>query len=92
MLLLLHQKLNISKVDVSKIDDKFFAKTVEKKKKEGFLDEKKEKTPLPDSKKSEQTRVDGLLNPLISKVPQLTDYLKKHFSLAHGQRPHLMRF
>jgi len=85
-------KLNISKVEISKLDDTFFAKSVEKNKKGGFLDEKKEKTPLPDSKKSEQSRVDGLLTPLISKVPQLTEYLKKHFSLAHGQKPHLMRF
>jgi len=85
-------KVDISKVDVSSIDDKFFAKTVEKKQKGEFIEEKKQKKPVSESRKSEQSRVDGALTTAISAVPQLTEYLKTRFSLSHGQRPHFMRF
>jgi large subunit ribosomal protein L6e len=95
-------------VDVSKINDDFFAKdkSEKKKNKQKMVTKKKGKSdPLADSKKkkrsikssrvSEQKRVDGLLLPHIlnkDKYPYLKHYLNAKFSLTNALKPHLMKF
>ncbi|KAL9659386.1 hypothetical protein QQ045_024192 [Rhodiola kirilowii] len=89
-------KVDISGADVSKLDDKFFAKAVEKKKKKGegefFEAEKEEKTSLPQEKKDEQKSVDAPLIKAIEAVPDLKTYLSARFSLRAGMKPHELVF
>jgi len=87
--------INISKVDISKIDDNFFDKPEKKhtKTKEGkFIAEKKEKTPISAERKQTQSKIDGALKSIIAATPNLDNYLNAKFSLTHGQKPHLMTF
>jgi len=88
-------KVNISKADLSKIDDQFFNKpeTKHTRNKEGnFITEKPEKTPVSEDRKKIQSAVDGVLKTVIDATPNLHHYLNAKFSLTNGQRPHLLKF
>uniref|UniRef100_A0A7N0TQ99 60S ribosomal protein L6 n=1 Tax=Kalanchoe fedtschenkoi TaxID=63787 RepID=A0A7N0TQ99_KALFE len=89
-------KIDISGADLAKLDDKFFAKTIEKKKKKGegefFEAQKEEKTSLPQEKKDEQKNVDGPLIKAIEAVPDLKAYISSRFSLKAGMKPHELVF
>ena len=39
-----------------------------------------------------QKAIDAALKPIIAKTKDLEAYLKAHFSLKDGDRPHLMKF
>ncbi|KMT07905.1 hypothetical protein BVRB_6g146010 [Beta vulgaris subsp. vulgaris] len=89
-------KVDISGVDVSNIDDKFFAKQGEQKKKKGegefFEAEKEAKNELPSEKKDAQKTVDAPLTKNIAAVPELKAYLAARFSLKSGMKPHELIF
>ncbi|KAH6759335.1 Ribosomal protein L6 family protein [Perilla frutescens var. frutescens] len=89
-------KVDISGVDVSKFDDKYFGKQVEKKKKKGesefFEAEKQEKNTLPTEKKEDQKSVDAPLLKALEAVPDLKAYLGARFSLKAGMKPHELVF
>ncbi|XP_057547886.1 60S ribosomal protein L6-like [Amaranthus tricolor] len=89
-------KVDVAGVDVSNIDDKFFAKQVEQKKKKGegefFEAEKEEKKELPSEKKESQKAVDAPLTKNIEAVPDLKAYLGSRFSLKSGMKPHELVF
>jgi len=86
-------RLDVSKVDVSKINDQFFAKdTKAAGVKKDFLSKEEKKVELPAIRKTEQTRVDSALKPIIAAVPTLSHYLNAKFTLTNGQRPHLLKF
>ncbi|KAL6336779.1 hypothetical protein AAG906_036093 [Vitis piasezkii] len=88
-------KVDISKVNVEKFDDKYFAKEVQKKKKgegEFFEAEKEEKKDLPQEKKDDQKAVDASLIASIEGVPELKVYLAARFSLKSGMKPHELVF
>lgn len=86
-------RLDVSKVDVSKIDDAFFAKDGKAKAaKKDFLAKDEKKAELPAARKAEQARVDSALKPRIAAVPHLAHYLNAKFTLTNGQRPHLLKF
>jgi len=88
-------RLDVSKVDVSKIDDAFFAKdnkTAAKAPKKDFLSKEEKKVELPAIRKTEQARVDSALKPIIAAVPHLDHYLNAKFTLTNGQKPHLLKF
>jgi len=95
-------RLDISKIDVSKIDDAFFARVKsaapaagDKKDGSAFLDGKngdKKKSIVTSARKTEQTRVDGALLSLIKGVPNMKHYLNAKFSLTNGQKPHTLKF
>ncbi|WJZ93895.1 hypothetical protein VitviT2T_012796 [Vitis vinifera] len=73
-------KVDISKVNVEKFDDKYFAKEVQKKKKgegEFFEAEKEEKKDLPQEKKDDQKAVDASLIASIEGVPELKVWRKE---------------
>nr|XP_016472214.1 PREDICTED: 60S ribosomal protein L6-like [Nicotiana tabacum] len=89
-------KVDVSGVNVEKIDDKYFVKQVEKKQKKGegefFEDKKEEKNVLPQEKKDEQKAVDTALIKAIEGVPELKAYLSARFSLKAGMKPHELVF
>ncbi|MCE2055700.1 60S ribosomal protein L6 [Datura stramonium] len=89
-------KVDVSGVNVEKIDDKYFAKQTEKKQKKGegefFEDKKEEKNVLPQEKKDEQKAVDSALLKAIEGVPELKAYLSARFSLKSGMKPHELVF
>ncbi|RVW81453.1 60S ribosomal protein L6 [Vitis vinifera] len=71
-------KVDISKVNVEKFDDKYFAK--------------EEKKDLPQEKKDDQKAVDASLIASIEGVPELKVYLAARFSLKSGMKPHELVF
>ncbi|XP_009772155.1 large ribosomal subunit protein eL6-like [Nicotiana sylvestris] len=90
-------KVDISGVNVEKIDDKYFAKQAEKKQKKGegeFFEDKKEekKNVLPQGKKDDQKAVDEALIKAVECVPELKAYLSARFSLKSGMKPHELVF
>jgi len=87
-------RLDVSKVDVSKLDDKFFEKDAAavKQAKKDFLAKEDKKVELPAIRKTEQARVDGALKAIITAVPNLHHYLNAKFTLTNGQKPHLLKF
>jgi len=86
-------RLDVSKVDVSKLDDAFFAKdAAAKTAKKEFLGKEEKKVELPAVRKTEQARVDAALKPIIAAVPTLSHYLNAKFTLTNGQKPHLLKF
>ncbi|KQJ94156.1 60S ribosomal protein L6 [Brachypodium distachyon] len=89
-------KVDISKVNVGKFDDKYFArdKKARAKKTEGelFETEKEATKNLPDFKKDDQKTIDAELIKAIEAVPDLKNYLGARFSLRDGDKPHEMTF
>lgn len=89
-------KVDVSKLDVSKIDDAFFARKAEKKKAgkdgEGFFKKDDKKSPVSAARKTETARVSKELLNIIKATPQLKLYLNAKFTLTRGQKPHLLKF
>lgn len=89
-------KVDISRVDVHKFDDAYFAreKTEKKSDKEEFFDGAKpaEKKPLPENRSVDQKAVDDAIVRSINQTPHLASYLASSFSLSKGDRPHLMKW
>ncbi|KAJ6813369.1 60S ribosomal protein L6-2-like [Iris pallida] len=89
-------QVDISGVNVEKIDDKYFAKEAKRKKTktegEFFEAEKEEKKALPQEKKDDQKAVDGQLIKAIEAVPDLKAYLGARFTLRSGMKPHELVF
>ncbi|XBH62707.1 large ribosomal subunit protein eL6 [Aegilops tauschii subsp. strangulata] len=89
-------KVDISKVNVQKFDDKYFAreKKTRAKKTEGelFESDKEATKNLPDFKKDDQKVIDAELIKAIDAVPDLKNYLGARFSLRDGDKPHEMTF
>eukprot|EP00299_Pterocystis_sp_00344_P006160 c1793_g1_i1.p1 GENE.c1793_g1_i1~~c1793_g1_i1.p1 ORF type:complete len:240 (+),score=43.50 c1793_g1_i1:38-721(+) len=89
---------DVSKVDVSDVNDDLFKKAKKeagkKKSEDKFFESKDEdkKKAVPDSFKQLQKRVDGALLPLVKSTEYLKSYLQSTFSLSHGQYPHLLKF
>ena len=87
-------KIDVSKVDVAKISDAFFARSDSgaKKEKSEFIEAKKEKVPVAKERTDAQAAVDKAVLPLVKAVPNLFHYLNAKFSLTNGQKPHLLSF
>jgi len=88
--------IDVSQVDLTKIDDEFFSKTEKRatKNEQGqFITQpKKEKVSPSSARKSEQSRVDGIIRKVVDSTPNLYHYLNSKFSLTNGQKPHLLSF
>eukprot|EP01006_Ploeotia_vitrea_P030983 TRINITY_DN63308_c0_g1_i1.p1 TRINITY_DN63308_c0_g1~~TRINITY_DN63308_c0_g1_i1.p1 ORF type:complete len:251 (-),score=142.88 TRINITY_DN63308_c0_g1_i1:168-836(-) len=87
-------KVDVSKVDVKDIDDKFFAKVEdasEQNADEFFKAEDKKKVIAPE-RIAAQKKVDGALLKAIAGVPLLKAYLNARFSLSKNQYPHQLKF
>lgn len=72
--------VNVSKVDVSKIDDALFAR------------EKVETGGPSATRKAAQDKVDAALTKSVAAVPQMDAYLKNTFTLSKADKPHNMVF
>jgi len=77
-------KVSMEGVDVSTIDDIFFARD---KKAESSGDK-----TIPESRKAAQVTVDTALVANIQKVEMLEAYIKAKFTLKNGDKPYLMNF
>ncbi len=87
--------MSVAGVDVSKIDDAFFAreKKAVKKGEEALFDAAAPKaTVTSPERKAAQTAVDAKLTANIAKVEMLDSYLKARFSLSKSDKPHMMKF
>jgi large subunit ribosomal protein L6e len=87
--------VDLTGVDVSKIDDDFFAREVRAKKEgeEGFFAGADARgTVTSDARKAAQTKVDAALSANVNKVPMLESYLQAKFTLSNNDKPHLMKF
>jgi large subunit ribosomal protein L6e len=89
-------KVDISSVDVSKFEDKYFMKEkkMKSKKTEGefFKSDEEEKSIVPQYKKDDQKAIDTALIKAIEAVPDLKAYLSARFSLRDGMKPHQLVF
>ncbi len=86
-------KVDLSKVDVTKIEDQFFARSDEGKQKNEFAGKNEEKKHVVSKeRKAEQGKVDSAILSSIKGTPQLAHYLNAKFTLTNNQRPHLMKF
>lgn len=86
-------KVDISKADVSKVEDAFFKRESTDADDELMEDAAEpKKKPLPENKIAMQKSVDAALVPAVEKVPFLKEYLKSKFTLAKGLHPHQMKF
>ncbi|XP_078158934.1 large ribosomal subunit protein eL6-like [Carex rostrata] len=89
-------KVDISSIDVSKFEDKYFMKekTKKTKKTEGefFKSDEEEKSIVPQHKKDDQKTIDTALMKAIEVVPELKAYLSARFSLRDGMKPHQLVF
>jgi len=89
--------VDVSKADVSNINDAFFAKNEEEKKKnangEFFEKKSEEKKELPAARKSAQKSVDSVLLASVKSLgAEFVAYLGARFSLTNGARPHALKF
>jgi len=91
-------QVDISKVDISKIDDAFFSRkartpaVASTKDGEAFFDKKAFKTPVSATRKAETKRVDAALKAVVKATPSLKAYLNAKFTLTKGQKPHQLKF
>ena len=82
-------------MDVSNIDDDFFAREARPKKvgEEGFFDGADARgTVTSPARKDAQNKVDSALSANIKKVAMLEAYLQAKFTLSNNDKPHLMKF
>jgi len=88
--------IDVSKIDVSKITDEFFArkKKAAPSSKDGdaFFNKDSKKSPVDATRKAETARVSTAIKAIIKATPNLRQYLNAKFTLTRGQRPHLMKF
>jgi len=89
--------VDVSKVDVSKIDDAFFARKAEKKagSKDGeafFKKDEKAKHTVSAARKAETSRVGTAILAIVKATPQLKQYLNAKFTLTRNTKPHLIKF
>jgi large subunit ribosomal protein L6e len=91
-------KVDVSKANVKDINDEFFARAVEKKKKgdnaDSFFKAEEKKKELPKERVEKQKAVDAPLLAEIKSKKQtlLPQYLKARFSLSNATPAHLLKF
>lgn len=89
--------VDVSKVDVSKIDDSFFARKEDRvvtggKDGEAFFAKDPKKTVVSAARKTETARVDTAIKAIVKATPSLKQYLAAKFTLTRGQKPHQIKF
>mmetsp|Transcript_7532 Transcript_7532/g.10928 ORF Transcript_7532/g.10928 Transcript_7532/m.10928 type:complete len:216 (+) Transcript_7532:69-716(+) len=86
-------KVNVDGVDVSAINDDFFARQPDAApSREEEFSKATHKAIVSDARKAAQGPVDAALEKAIDGTPLLREYLKAKFSLRTGQYPHALRF
>jgi len=85
-------KLDVSGVDVSKIDDSYFARVQSDEPEEFFAGDAPKPAIVSDQRKADQKAVDDALMKSIDSVDMMAGYLKARFSLNKADKPHKMIF
>lgn len=87
-------KVSLDGVDVSKIDDAFFARKAVKKAKgeEALFTTTKAVERLSAERKAAQEAVDAKLKANVDKVELMGAFLGAKFRLSKADKPHLMKF
>ena len=88
-------KIDVSGVDVSKINDEYFAR-VESSSEDGeaefFENDEAKPAIVSDQRKADQKTVDAALMKAVESTPVLKSYLGSKFTLGKHDRPHKMIF
>ncbi|EJK63044.1 hypothetical protein THAOC_16316 [Thalassiosira oceanica] len=88
-------KIDVSGVDVSKINDEYFAR-VESSSEDGeaefFENDEAKPAIVSDQRKADQKSVDAALMKAVESTPVLKSYLGSKFTLGKHDRPHKMVF
>jgi large subunit ribosomal protein L6e len=88
-------KVDVSGVDVSKINDEYFSRDKDQAKEgedEFFLGDAPKPAVVTDERKADQKKVDEGLLKAVGSVPMLEGYLAARFSLTSSDKPHNMVF
>jgi large subunit ribosomal protein L6e len=88
-------KIDVSGVDVSSIDDSYFAKVASggDEGEEGFFEKDAAKAAIvSDARKADQKRVDASILKVVDTTPLMKNYLGSKFSLGKYDKPHKMIF
>jgi len=87
-------KVDVSGVNVSKFDDKYFArpKTKATKSADGFFAAESQKEELSADRINDQKAVDAKVLEAVKKVEFMKPYLNARFSLSKGMAPHALVF
>jgi large subunit ribosomal protein L6e len=88
-------KVDVSKVDVSKITDEYFSRSkdpVKESEDEFFKGDAPKPAIVSDERKADQKLVDDVLLKTIAATPMLEGYLAAHFTLTRNDTPHNMIF
>ena len=88
-------KVDVSKVDVKKYDDAYFAKAPAKSgegEDEFFMGDAPKPAVVSDARKADQKKVDDALLKIVGKTDMLEGYLAALFTLTSSDKPHLMKF
>ena len=88
-------KIDVSGVDVSSIDDAYFARTASSSTEgedEFFANDAPKAAIVSDSRKADQKKVDASILKVVESTPLMKNYLGSKFSLTKYDRPHQMIF
>lgn len=89
--------VDVSSVDVSGLDDQYFAKSsaanaAKDSEEEFFSGDAPKAAIVSDQRKADQKKVDAALSKAVDAVPMLSAYLGARFSLTKNDKPHNMKF
>jgi len=88
-------KVDVSSVDVSSINDEYFARSKEpatEGEDEFFMGEAPKAAVVSDQRKADQKKVDDALLKAVGSVAMMEAYLASQFTLQSSDKPHLMKF
>jgi len=88
-------KVDISGVDVSSINDAYFARVADKSSdgEDGFFaNDKAKPAVVSDQRKADQKKVDAAVLKAVEATPLLKNYLGSNFTLGKHDKPHKMIF
>merc|ERR1712157_628731 len=88
-------KVDVSGVDVSDINDQYFARSKESStdaEEEFFMGDAPKPAVVSDKRKADQKKVDEALLKAVGSVDMLEAYLAAQFTLTANDKPHLMKF
>jgi len=85
-------KVDVSGVDVSSINDAYFARVASTDEEEFFEGDAPKAAIVSDQRKADQKKVDAALVKAVAAVPMLKGYLNAKFTLTKNDKPHKMQF
>lgn len=88
-------KVDVSKIDVSSINDEYFSRAKDEKKEgeeEFFMGDAPKPAVVSDQRKADQQKVDEALLKTVAATDMLEAYLAAQFTLTSTDKPHLMKF